>query len=72
MEYMVRAFNHVDHTISGAVMAYHAGAIQLALGEKQKALDYFQMALDIYNSNRAANYDLDIAELNKKIKLLSK
>lgn len=71
-EYMLRAFNHVDHTISGAVMAYHAGAIQLALGNRQKALDYFQMALDIYNSNRTANYDLDVAELNKTIKSLSK
>ena len=71
-EYMDRAIARVTVAIGGAVIAEHAGDIDLALGKKDRALRRFETALALYEKNPVENADLDPVPLRKKIADLKK
>jgi len=71
-EYMDRAISRVTVAIGGAVIAEHAGDIDLALGNRERALARFKTALELYEKNKAENADLDPVPLRKKISGLEK
>ena len=71
-EYMDKAIARVTVAIGGAVIADHAGDIDLALGKKERALRRFRTALELYEENQVENADLDPVALRKKIADLKK
>jgi tetratricopeptide (TPR) repeat protein len=71
-EYMDKAISRVTVSIGGAVIAEHAGDIDLALGSRKRALARFKTALELYEKNKVENADLDPEPLRKKIAGLEK
>ena len=71
-EYMDRAIARTTSDLGGAVIADHAGDIDLALGKKERALRRFKIALELYQKSRIENADLDPVSLRKKIVSLEK
>ena len=71
-DYMDRAIARTTADLGGAVIADHAGDIDLALGKKERALRRFKTALGLYEKNRVENADLDPVTLRKKIAALEK
>ncbi|MBQ9501307.1 MAG: hypothetical protein IJU70_04020 [Lentisphaeria bacterium] len=71
-EYMDKAISRVTVTLGGAVIAEHAGDIDLALGDRKRALRRYRTALELYEKNPVENADLDPVSLRKKIAGLEK
>ncbi|MBR7104656.1 MAG: hypothetical protein IKC65_06915 [Lentisphaeria bacterium] len=70
-KYIRKGFRCLDHGVSGAVMAEHAGDIYLALKQPLKALAYYQLALQVFQDSPRDNPDLDPQLLKKKITSLT-